>query len=932
MSCSSGAEDTWIYSVSCATCIIPTANYLIVDDCDSGDQFLIDVDITSIGDATSLTISDNQGSAPVQVTTTGIVQFGPYPFLTDIIITVANDDDPNCIINSGAIMQLACPPANDNCEAALLVPTNDGFECIETTPGTLTAATESTQANDCLGTADDDVWFEFVATSENHGININNINGDTFDLVHAVYEGDCDNLTEILCSDPNVSTLNNLTIGNTYKIRVFSFNNIANQSVTFDLCIITIPPPIYVSTTDFTVEELVEDILVDSDCQQVFNVTFSTGTNFGLENGIAFFEENGSGFPLERGLVLISGDANEIPGPEDEILSTGGWPGDADLENAIPDLDPGDSNDATIIEFDFIPVINSMSFDFIFAAEEYGTFQCTFADSFAFLLTDPDGVTTNLALVPGTTDPISVFTIRDNLHNTTCTSENPEFFENFYGDTGLPTIASPTDLMGHTVVLTASSEVIPNEQYHIKMVIADADDTAYNSAVFLGGGSFDIGQLDLGGDILLSSGNAQCEGTSITLDAGEQPNNSTITWFQDGVVIDGETGTTVSVNTTAFYRAEIVIEGTDCTFSDEILVEFFANPALEPVQDTVTRCIGLEVTLEVEVTNPTDLLDPIEYTWNFQGTELQVGPSNTYTIPANSDIIGEISVFANDARLCTSETTITVLEGVAPIIEPTVNPVGACVGGEVSIGVNVVNSGELSGDFTYSWSVGGVEFASTNSNTTLYTVNNLNDVVDVNVTDNVSQCFGTTSISFIEGEEPIVTPLEAIVDKCIAEDAILEVNVSNDANLSGDYTYTWSIDGIIIQQGNDNTFIHSANEPETQVTVVVKDNVSQCEGEANIEVVYYINDGCLDLPQGLSPNNDGENDCLILDHLEDKLDIDRIDVFNRYGIKVYELNEYVDQWCGTDNDGDRLAVGTYFYTIYFNTDNEPITSWIYLNY
>ena len=39
--------------------------------------------------------------------------------------------------------------------------------------------------------------------------------------------------------------------------------------------------------------------------------------------------------------------------------------------------------------------------------------------------------------------------------------------------------------------MQASAEVIPGETYHIKMVIADWNDTAVNSAVFLEGGSFD---------------------------------------------------------------------------------------------------------------------------------------------------------------------------------------------------------------------------------------------------------------------------------------------------------------------------------------------------------------------------------------------------------------------------------------------------------
>ena len=55
-------------------------------------------------------------------------------------------------------------------------------------------------------------------------------------------------------------------------------------------------------------------------------------------------------------------------------------------------------------------------------------------------------------------------------------------------------------------------------------------------------------------------------------------------------------------------------------------------------------------------------------------------------------------------------------------------------------------------------------------------------------------------------------------------------------------------------------------------------------------------------------------------------------MFNRYGSKVYELNDYVDQWCGTNQDGEILPVGTYFYIIYFNSGKDPITSWIYLNY
>ena len=95
---------------------------------------------------------------------------------------------------------------------------------------------------------------------------------------------------------------------------------------------------------------------------------------------------------------MTSGDIANAPGPEAGVISDGtyAWVGDGDLEAAIPGLNAGDTNNASIIEFDFVPVTDHMSFDFIFAAEEYGTFQCTFTDAFAFLLTDTAGVTTNL--------------------------------------------------------------------------------------------------------------------------------------------------------------------------------------------------------------------------------------------------------------------------------------------------------------------------------------------------------------------------------------------------------------------------------------------------------------------------------------------------------------------------------------------------------
>jgi gliding motility-associated-like protein len=235
ISCGSGSITPINYTVACATCINPQATYTVIDDCDNGDQFLIDVDITSLGDAESLTISDNQGGATQTATATGVYTFGPYPFLTDIVISVANDQDVNCVINSNAIQLFACPPANDNCSGAEEAVVNVDESCTLLNPGTITAASASPDSSSCTGD-DDDVWFEFTALSEVQLISLVNISGTTTNLGHGLYEGVCGELTELYCSADNSSVTTALTIGNNYFVKVFSSGN-NSENVDFDLCI-----------------------------------------------------------------------------------------------------------------------------------------------------------------------------------------------------------------------------------------------------------------------------------------------------------------------------------------------------------------------------------------------------------------------------------------------------------------------------------------------------------------------------------------------------------------------------------------------------------------------------------------------------------------------------------------------------------------------
>ena len=160
-------------------CALPTADYTLTPDCD-GNQFFIDVNVTSLGDATSLVISNDFDANTVQATALGVYQVGPFAFGNNVKVFVTNEQNGNCVISSPTLGLLGCPPANDECANALVATVNAGSTCDATTPGTILAASPSNvPAGSCGGNPNDDVWFQFTALNEVQLISLINITGGT---------------------------------------------------------------------------------------------------------------------------------------------------------------------------------------------------------------------------------------------------------------------------------------------------------------------------------------------------------------------------------------------------------------------------------------------------------------------------------------------------------------------------------------------------------------------------------------------------------------------------------------------------------------------------------------------------------------------------------------------------------------------------------
>jgi hypothetical protein len=240
-------------------------------------------------------------------------------------------------------------------------------------------------------------------------------------------------------------------------------------------------------STNYTNDQLVNDVLINSPCAQGYNIQ-SQGNC-----GIGYFSTTNPNFPFQEGVIIRNGNVNFSSGQYtgSDISSVCSSMGDPELL-AISQASgfSGTINDVSFLKFNFVSAINNISFDFIFSSNEYGTYQCGFSDVFAFILTNLNtGSSQNLAVIPGTTTPVSVLTIRDGLYNTGCPSVNPEYFSTYT----VGSSSSTMNMRGYTVPMTASATVIPNNPYSIKLVIGDYNDSAFDSAVFLKGNSFNLG-------------------------------------------------------------------------------------------------------------------------------------------------------------------------------------------------------------------------------------------------------------------------------------------------------------------------------------------------------------------------------------------------------------------------------------------------------
>lgn len=700
--------------------------------------------------------------------------------------------------------------------------------------------------------------------------------------------------------------------------------------VSCDLC-----AQIIVDVDGYSDEQLVKDVLMTGDECSVFSNIKSN-----RKSGVAYFNKNGTDFPFSEGLLLSTGYADTAPGPTRYVSSAQfiggetnrdsgeiGTGSDPDLDNAIPleniEINIGNETfeiletryDATYIEFDYIPFSDSISFDFILASSKYtGNLPCFASDIFAFLITDSSGNTRNLAVLPETETPIKISNIHPFIPDALdlsppaygCSAINQAYY-NGYNEIGDLAVK----YIGQTKVFNMGTDVIPGNQYHIKLVIADGNFNALDSAVFLLKGDYNIDSL-LGEDLAIYNSNTVCVETSIL--STNLSLSAEYEWFKlnentdEFEVILNETDAELEVIESGTYK--IFYDGPgSCDFEDHILVEFIHPPVAFPIDD-IEQCstlrngrsvfdltyakeqilgtqddTNLNITFHRSQSDADNNINPIEVTAHETLNSIVVGrianlncydttTFNLKTIPSNTSPSFEINGFENSI-------------------------VSVCVDEFGNLEMPYVLGNPLNEDYVIRWESNydtdvngfeGEEYVVTNLNEeTKYTLT-LSSKIDIN------NCALYTFETLIKPVYPIDSIEITVEEPIFSSTYTLTVNTSGD-NIEN---HQFQLDEGILQPSN---IFYNVSPGEHTITATLIENCNHSLSK-KIQLISY--------PKFFTPNGDGNNDFWNISGLNQAPYI--IVIFNRYGKLIKTINTQSVGWDGTFS-GNLLPQDDYWFSI-----------------
>ncbi len=650
------------------------------------------------------------------------------------------------------------------------------------------------------------------------------------------------------------------------------------------------------------------------------------------------FDVISSNLGLTGGVVLTSGRASTsgfnigVNGDQSLFAATSG-------PNCFTSADTGDidlsglagvtTHDACVLEFDFIPDGDSLVFDYVFGSEEYDAFSCSsFNDVFAFFLSGPGIVgTQNLAVIPGTTIPVSVNSttnpaITMPFSTAACTAMGPGSpFTTYYFDNSVGTTVT---YYGFTTGLSARAEVIPCTTYHIKLAIADGSDCTLDSGVFLQENSFRSTNIQLGVASSLGAGyNYLVEGCSRAVVEVKRPKIKTVneTFFlgysnsatrnsdyfsvPDSVVI-------LAGDSTVLFNIDPVYDGIDEGL--EVIQVNILNSCSGAVIDSVTFdvydylphtlysddtgvCGSGEVSLRVG--------DSASFTWFWRATPADPTIANPAAMvtTANPTTTTEYIVSATLTTAfgtCYTDTTsfVATVEP-NPIVDIYPEDTTVCLSRPMPIPVFV--SPESFSAYSYSWTPADLLDDPTKKEP-LFFSDGFGDYQYFLTVTTPLGCAGTDST--------LIRTRTALQLVNVSPDTTIPFGASIRLNADSALYYTWTPPYTVIKDNNTGYPLVMPTEPTVYTVYGINQYGCRDTAEVFVDIDYSMNDV---IPNAFTPNGDGQNDVFRPSNLKYQK-VAEFKVFNRWGREVYSSQSAAGGWDGTFN-GAPQDMGTYHYLI-----------------
>ena len=417
-------------------------------------------------------------------------------------------------------------------------------------------------------------------------------------------------------------------------------------------------------STAMTPAQLVQNVLIGG------GITISNITYTGGANSKAFFTNGATtNLGINSGIILSTGVVTQIANPASYFMSTNlGLAGDANL-NAI--ANGGTSYDASVLQFDFVPLSDTVRFRYVFGSEEYPAYVCSqYFDVFGFFLSgqNPAGgnyTNYNIARIPGTALQVGINSVNNGTPGGSYSGSNcvSLAYSNYYVDNAALN-GTTICFGGFTTPLTAWCHVVPCQTYHVKLAVGDVYNGLFDSGVFLEANSFSSNSVNLSTSYSNSTfGNNAIEGcsngafsfVSTSLVTSATTINYTISGTAtngvDYPVVPGSITIPAGQDSVAVVISPImdgIPEGTETviltyvnncsTQSDTIFIEDNSALSITAI-DTVNICPGNSTTLTF---TPGGGMLPYTYAWsNGAGNVIiaVVSPAatTTYTVTVNDN-------------------------------------------------------------------------------------------------------------------------------------------------------------------------------------------------------------------------------------------------------------------------------------------------------